>query len=327
MGYDAITGGVPLSQLINERRLSMVDFMPLERQGLLAPAPHAFVEVPTAVFFLDDDKEAPPPAARLRGGSNRTTNTTAAASQKLMPLAIKFNIYSQHVYSPQDTHADWFLAKASFNALDRDVNAIYHFALHTALANIAISANKHLAEEHPLLHPIQMAANQNFGIIHTGISALLAPVAGLFSALLSLDGPAVKQKLFPHFMRAFDWNQTFLASDLASRGIDNLPGFLYRDDAAAIHDALHEYVKEYLAPFYHTADDVQHDPELAAFLSPLSSSSNETGGNLAYLQSFPSSKEMRTPEDVTRMLTQVLWIAGVQHHALNSFRILNYDRT
>jgi hypothetical protein len=35
---------------------------------------------------------------------------------------------------------------------------------------------------------------------------------------------------------------------------------------------------------------------------------------------------MQTPEDVARMLTQILWLAGVQHHALNSYRILNYDR-
>lgn len=330
VGYDAITGGVALTQLIAEKLLFMVDFMPLHREGLLEAAPHAFVEVPTAVFFLtgNGDDNAPPRPPRLRASATHRANNTAttaagAAGQRLMPLAIKFNIYNQNVYSPKDAHADWFLAKAAFNALDRDVNAIYHFALHTAVANIGISANKHLAEEHPLLRPIQMAANQNFGIVATGVEALLAEGTGLFSALLSLDGPSIKRKLFPHYTRAFNWEANFLEADLASRGIDHIPGFLYRDDASAIYEALHEYVTEYIAPFYKTADDVQTDPELLAFLSPLSDSSS---GNRAYLQGFPSPKEMRTPQDVARMLTQLLWIAGVQHHALNSYRILHYDR-
>ncbi len=246
---------------------------------------------------------------------------------RLMPLAIKFNVYTQHVYSPKDTHADWLLAKAAFNALERDVNAIFHFTYHSVLANIAIAAHKYLAQEHPLFHPIAMATQHTSGIVENGFIALLTPVAGLFSAYLSLDGPSIKSLLFPHFMRTFDWTQTVLNTDLAKRGVADIPGFLYRDDAGATYDALHAFVQQHLAPFYKTASDVQGDTELAAFLAPLSDATGAyTPANLAYLKGFPSSSEVQTPEDVARMLTQILWLAGVQHHALNSYRILDYDR-
>lgn len=322
VGYDAITGGVSLTQLVAEGRLFVVDFTPLHREGLLVPAPNAFVEVPTAVFFLTGGSGSGSSTnSNLRGSSSTSSET------QLMPLAIKFNVYNQHVYSPKDTHADWMLAKAAFNALDRDVNAIYHFAYHAALANIAIAAHKYLAHEHPLFRPIAMAITHTSGIIANGIVALLTPVAGLFSAYLSLDGPSIKSLLFPHYMRTFDWAETFLNTDLASRGVADIPGFLYRDDAQASYDALHAFVTQHLAPFYQTAADVQGDTELAAFLAPLSNAIGAyTPANLAYLKGFPSVAEMQTPEDVARMLTQILWLAGVQHHALNSYRILNYDR-
>ena len=226
-----------LTQLVAEGRLFVVDFTPLHREGLLVPAPNAFVEVPTAVFFLTGGSGSST-SSNLRGSSTSSSSNEA----RLMPLAIKFNVFTQHVYSPKDTHADWMLAKAAFNALDRDVNAIYHFAYHAALANIAIAVHKYLAQEHPLFRPIAMATQHTSGIIANGIVALLTPVAGLFSAYLSLDGPSIKSLLFPHYMRTFDWAETFLQPDLASRGVADIPGFLNRDDAQASYDALHAFV-------------------------------------------------------------------------------------
>jgi hypothetical protein len=345
-GYDAITGDVPMARLAAEKRLFVVDFMPLYREGLLVAAPDSYLEVPTAVFFLTD----PSDEKRGRGGggsggggdtssstsSNRNKNKhfrakrmEAAAgkrSVRLMPLAIKFNVYNENVYSPKDTRADWMLAKAAFNALDRDVNAIHHLVLHAVLANIAISANKHLAHEHPLTRPILMAATHNFGIIFNGFGALFSP-AGLLDSYLQLGGPPALTLLFPHNLRTFNWQRAFLSTDLAARGVADIPGFLYRDDAGDIYDALHAYVKQYLDSFYQTPRDVQGDAELAAFLAPLSNATDAyTPSNVAYIKGFPSPGEMRTPDDVARILTQVLWMAGVQHHALNSFRILKYDR-
>ena len=68
----------------------IVDFTHYYDLGLLEAASYAFLEVPTAVFFVD-------------GPLKKKKRSDA----KLMPLAIKFTVYNQNVYSPMDTRADW----------------------------------------------------------------------------------------------------------------------------------------------------------------------------------------------------------------------------
>ena len=86
-GYDQITGGTPLSTLIAQQRVFIVDFYPLYQQGLLQPGGNSKLEVPTAVFFIQGPYQA---GKRLQSKNAR-----------LMPLAIKFNVYNQNVYSPR----------------------------------------------------------------------------------------------------------------------------------------------------------------------------------------------------------------------------------
>ena len=300
-GYAGITGGTPLPDLVAQGRVFIVDFYPLYKDGLLEAAPHSVLEAPTAVFFLD--------------GPPKKANT------KLMPLAIKYNVQHSYVVSPKDRHADWFLAKAIFNCLDRDVSGVYHFALHNAIANVAIAAQKKLASEHPLFRPIELAAGENFGIIFAGAEGLLSP-GGAFDTDLSLNGSSVQNSLFPYFMQRFDWRVAAnLSGDLAARGVTDIPGFLYRDDAVALYKALYAYSERYLAAFYMKPDSVVKDVELQGFLAALTNPSD----SIAFLKGFPTTADVTNIKGASTLLTQILWITGVQHHALNSFRSLNFD--
>jgi len=83
----------------------MVDFTVFKDS--LAPADGAVLEIPVAVFFIDGP---------------------SATEGKLMPLAIKFTVNNQNVYSPQDDKLDWFFAKTIFDTLDTNLGAINHFS-------------------------------------------------------------------------------------------------------------------------------------------------------------------------------------------------------
>lgn len=87
LGYDAITGGVSMQELVAQQRLFIVDFMPLYQQGVLVAAPDAFLEVPTAVFFLT----GPPEKPAKRQGFTTSKHPNKSGSQ-LMPLAIKVGL-------------------------------------------------------------------------------------------------------------------------------------------------------------------------------------------------------------------------------------------
>jgi hypothetical protein len=276
MGYNAITGGVSLADLVAQGRVFIVDFYPLYQDGVLGAAPNAYLEAPTAVFFLDG-----PLKNRSSNGKWNKHAANAKHGPALMPLAIKYNVQQSYVISPKDPHADWFLAKAVFNCLDRDVNAIFHFVLHTAISNVAIAAQKHLASEHPLFRPIQLAAAENFGIIFAGVAKLLAP-GGSFDTYLSLSGSSIESLLFPYFMQRFDWRLTNLWENLEARGVSDIPGFLYRDDGAALYDALYVYMEKYLAASYKKRGSVENDVELQGFIAALTDPSEPT----AFLNGF-----------------------------------------
>lgn len=306
-GYNTITGSESLSSLIAQGRVFIVDYYPLYQRGVLEASPNSFLEAPTAIFFLDSPTK------------NMKWNNLKKKDMVLMPLAIKYNVQQTYVVSPQDPHPDWFLAKAVFNCLDRDVLFVYHFVLHTAMNNIVIAAEKTLASEHPLYMPIQHAAKNDFGIVLSGVAGLLNPDAA-FNEFLSLSGSSVAGLSFPYFMEQFDWRLTNLWEDLKARGVSDVPGYLYRDDAGAIFKALRTYSKKYLAGSYRKRGSVRGDPELRDFLAALTNSSN----SLAFLQGFPTSAEVRNLKDVSELLAQILWIGGVLHHALNSYTLLEY---
>jgi hypothetical protein len=185
--------------------------------------------------------------------------------------------------------------------------------------NIAIAAQKTLASEHPLFMPIQHATKDDFGIVLSGVAGLL-DTNSAFNAYLSLSGSSVEALSFPYFMELFDWRLTNLRENLKARGVSDVPGFLYRDDAGAIHDALLTYTKKYLADSYRKPGSVQGDPELQAFLGALTNSSN----SIAFLKNFPTSSEVRNLKDISELLAQILWIGGVFHHSLNSYTLLEY---
>jgi hypothetical protein len=61
--------------------------------------------------------------------------------------------------------------------------------------------------------------------------------------------------------------------------------------------------------------------ELQGFLAALTNPSE----SIAFLKGFPTTAEVTGIKDVSTLLTQILWITGVKHHALNSHRLLNFD--
>jgi hypothetical protein len=98
VGLNEIIAPSTFSGLISAGKMFMVD---LTVYGITADdhSPNALTEAPIGLFFV-------------------------SSSGRLMPLAIKFTIQNTLTYSPKDSHADWFLAKALFNSIDTSVVAL-----------------------------------------------------------------------------------------------------------------------------------------------------------------------------------------------------------
>jgi hypothetical protein len=98
VGLDEIIAPYTFAGLISGGKLFMCD---LTVYGIAAGdhAPNAVAEAPIGLFFV-------------------------SSTGRLMPLAIKFTIQNTLTYSPKDSHADWFLAKALFNSIDASITAL-----------------------------------------------------------------------------------------------------------------------------------------------------------------------------------------------------------
>jgi hypothetical protein len=98
VGLDEIIAPNNFADLISSGKLFMVD---LTAYGITSAdgAVNTAVEAPIGLFFV-------------------------SSSGRLMPLAIKFTIQNTLTYSPKDSHADWFLAKAVFNMMDSSIVAL-----------------------------------------------------------------------------------------------------------------------------------------------------------------------------------------------------------
>ncbi len=90
-----------------------------------------------------------------------------------------------------------------------------------------------------------------------------------------------------------------------------LPDYPYRDDALLLWQATETYVKDYLSLYYTSDADVNEDTELQAWARKLMSS--EGGG----IKKLVSDGELDTLAKLVEVVTQIIFVAGPQHAAVN----------
>jgi hypothetical protein len=115
----------------------------------------------------------------------------------------------------------------------------------------------------------------------------------------------------------WSFEDKILAADLARRGVEDsktLPGYLYREDAGQIWQALHEYAERVLSVWYRRDEDVRADWELRAWADELA----------RWIPDFPSRREATQPHRIeTRgrlvdVVTAIIFRASAQHSAVNN---------
>ena len=73
-------------------------------------------------------------------------------SGDFLPLAIRTNVGANLIYTPEDSHADWMLAKMMYNVNDFWFSQWNHLAGTHEVVQIAyMAAIRTLSEDHPVL--------------------------------------------------------------------------------------------------------------------------------------------------------------------------------
>lgn len=221
------------------------------------------------------------------------------------------------------THWIWKLSKAHVCSNDAGIHQLVNHFLrtHACMEPYIIATHRQLSSMHPiykLLHPhmrytLEINALARQSLINGGgvIEACFSP--GKYS--MEISSAAYKS------MWRFDMEA--LPADLIRRGMavedSSMPGgvklviedYPYASDGLLIWSAIKELVESYVSHFYSDPNSITTDIELQAWWSEIKNKGHYDKRN------EPWWPKLDTKEDLSGILTTMIWIASGQHAAIN----------
>ncbi len=244
----------------------------------------------------------------------------------LTPIAIQLNQQpdpdKNPIYTPKDG-MHWLMAKIYAQMADGNYHqAISHLGrTHLVLEPFVLATANELAPNHPLsvlLKPhfkFTLAINElaREQLISAGGYADIL-LAGTLEASISVIKTAIKEYLenFSEFALPKELTRRGVGeTDMDGQGENFLPDYPYRDDALLLWKAIESYVSDYLNLYYTSPVQVIEDTELQNWVQKLIS---PEGGNVKGLL---LNGKLETVEQLVAIATQVIFISGPQHGAVN----------
>ncbi|QCD79114.1 lipoxygenase [Vigna unguiculata] len=217
----------------------------------------------------------------------------------------------------------WRLAKAHVLAHDSGYHELVSHWLrtHCAVEPFIIATHRQLSTMHPiyrLLHPhmrytmeinslareVLISAN---GVIETSFtprkySMEISSVA--YDQLWQFDLQALPNDLISRGMAVADPN--------APHGLKlTIEDYPFANDGLLIWDAIKEWVTEYVNHYYPSPSTVESDEELQAWWTEIRTVGH---GDKAKEPWWPN---LKTPKDLTEIITTIAWVASAHHAAVN----------
>ncbi|XP_042823160.1 polyunsaturated fatty acid lipoxygenase ALOX15B isoform X2 [Panthera tigris] len=204
----------------------------------------------------------------------------------LLPLAIQLSQTpgpTSPIFLPSDNKWDWLLAKTWVRNSE--------FSVHEALT--------HLLQAHLLSEVFTMATLRQLPHCHPLFKSTGIGLGG-FSELIQ------------RCMEQLSYTALCLPEDIRARGVEDIPGYYYRDDGLQIWGAVESFVSEIVSIYYPSDASVRDDSELQAWVREIFSEGflgREDSG-------VPSSLDTR--ESLVHYATMVIFNCSAKHYAVSA---------
>ncbi|XP_068035462.1 polyunsaturated fatty acid lipoxygenase ALOX15B-like, partial [Anomalospiza imberbis] len=194
-----------------------------------------------------------------------------------------------------------------------------HFVLHEMvthllhghfLAEVFAVATQHLPVAHPVHQLLLPHLRFTFHINILARETLLNP-GGIIDQATAV-GREGTLALVARGTAALTFRELCVPDDVAERGVGDIPGYHYRDDALDIWGAIESYVQGIVELFYAEDSEVAEDEELQEWVGEIF-----TYGVLGNEKSGFPSKLCGRPE-LVKFLTMIIFCCSARHAAVNS---------
>ncbi|KAF7524016.1 hypothetical protein G7054_g11560 [Neopestalotiopsis clavispora] len=245
-------------------------------------------------------------------------------SGDFLPLAIRTNVGSNLIYTPNDEPNDWLLAKIMYNVNDFWFAQWNHLAsTHEVVQITYLAAIRTLSDDHPILAILDRITFEVFAIQPLAASILFAP-GGAADEQFPFTGTEAQDYSTKRYSQdgSGRFQANYFESDLESRGLLNsnfgpaLKHFPFYEDASTIHDAIHAFMTSFVDSYYKTDSDVSGDKELQAWVA-------EAQGPAAAID-FPAIQSKNALIDA---LTHMSHLVSAAHHTINTNELLSASST
>ncbi|MFO0816997.1 MAG: lipoxygenase family protein [Pirellulales bacterium] len=249
----------------------------------------ATLAAPTCLFYVDDRDVLMPIAIQLKPADAKRGNP---------------------VFTPASGVWDWRMARAHAQASDSHYHeAIYHLLeTHLVCEVFALSTHRNLHPDHPLLQLLMPHFEHTLAINEQARKNLLGNHGEIARCMAAQHTGNIN--LLRMIWPSWDIRDHQLTSDLRHRDVNDLPGYLYRDDALEVHRAIEEYARGILTIWYADDEDVRNDHELQAWAREIADP------QLGQVRGFPA--ELSTRDQLIDIAANVIFRASAQHAAVNN---------
>ncbi|XP_021033864.1 arachidonate 15-lipoxygenase B isoform X2 [Mus caroli] len=209
----------------------------------------------------------------------------SSGSGPLLPIAIQLKQTpgpDNPIFLPSDDTWDWLLAKTWVRNSEFYIHEAITHLLHAHLIPevFALATLRQLPRCHPLF--------KSTGLGTEGFSDL------------------IKRN-----MEQLNYSVLCLPEDIRARGVEDIPGYYYRDDGMQIWGAIKSFVSEIVSIYYPSDTSVQDDQELQAWVREIFSEGflgRESSGMPSLLD---------TQEALVQYITMVIFTCSAKHAAVS----------